>query len=252
MSTSKFEKLISKRIGQAIYKYKMIEPGDKILLAASGGKDSMTLLYDLIKRQRSFPIPYELEAVHIQNDFCTCCRKTNLEEKFNQWKVKYHIIPVPVIKRLKPGKKMSCYWCSTQRRKELMLLAEERGCNKIALGHHLDDIIETLFMNICYNSEISSMLPKFKYKKFPYTVIRPLALVSERLIIKFAEMKGIDHLICKCPYGQNSKRLDVRKAIKMLSARDPSIRLSIFRAMGNVNPEYLLNKTTTNTTGSCH
>lgn len=240
MTITKLEKLISKRIGQAIFKYKMIEPGDKILMAVSGGKDSMTLLYDLIKRRKSFPVPYEILAVHIKTDFCQCCKNSDMERKFEEWGVEYRIIPVPVLERVQSGKKMNCYWCSTQRRLELMKVAEAEHCTKIALGHHLDDIIETLFMNICYNAEISTMLPRFRYRKFPYTVIRPLALVSEAQIIKFAEFKNITRLICKCPYGRNSKRLDIRNAIKKIAARDPAVRLNIYRSMSNVNLEYLV------------
>ena len=234
------ERLISKRIGQPIYKYKMIEENDKILIAVSGGKDSMTLLYDLMKRRKSFPIHYDIEAVHIKTDFCSCCQKSNLEIKFKEWNAVYTIKHVPVLKRLRPGKKMNCYWCSTQRRMELLNFAKERGCNKIALGHHMDDIIETLLMNICYKSEIATMLPKLTYKKFPYTVIRPLALVYEKQIIKFAKKKGINRLICKCPHGQNSKSLEIRQVIDSLSKKDKTIRLNIFNSMNNVNIKYLV------------
>ncbi|MBN1524298.1 MAG: tRNA 2-thiocytidine biosynthesis protein TtcA [Spirochaetales bacterium] len=232
--------LISKRIGQAIYKYKLIEPNDKILVAVSGGKDSMTLLHDLKRRQKSFPVKYEFVAVHIQTDFCSCCKKSDLENKFKEWEVPYEIIDVPVLKRLKPGRKMSCYWCSTQRRMELIKYAAKSGCNKIALGHHLDDIIETLFMNMCYKGEMATMLPKLYYDKYDHVVIRPLALVSEKLIIKFAEKAGITRLICKCPYGTQSKRLNVREAITMLAKQDDSIRLNLLKAMSNVNLKYLV------------
>lgn len=234
------EKLISKRIGQAIYKYKMIEENDKILIAVSGGKDSMTLLYDLIKRKKSFPVHYDLHAVHIKTDFCSCCKNSELENKFAEWDVQWTIKDVPVKKRLRPGKKMNCYWCSTQRRMELLKYAKEIGFNKIALGHHMDDIIETFLMNICYKSEIATMLPKFTYKKFPYTVIRPLALVYEKQIIKYAKLKGINSFLCKCPYGKNSKRLDIRKMIEALSVKDKNIRLNILNSINNVNIEYLV------------
>jgi len=161
------ERLISKIIGQAIYKYKMIEENDKILIAVSGGKDSMTLLYDLMKRRKSFPIHYDIEAVHIKTDFCSCCQKLNLENKFKEWNAVYTIKHVPVLKRLRPGKKMNCYWCSTQRRMELLNFAKGRGCNKIALGHHMDDIIETLLMNICYRAKSQQCSLNSHIKSFP-------------------------------------------------------------------------------------
>jgi tRNA 2-thiocytidine biosynthesis protein TtcA len=233
------EQLISKRIGQAIYKYKMIEQDDKILVAVSGGKDSTTLLYDLQRRQRAFPINYSIEAVHIRTDFCQCCAKSQLENLFKEWEVPYHIIDVPVLKRLRPGKKMNCYWCSTQRRIELMKMAQRLGCNKIALGHHMDDIIETFFMNMCYKGELAAMLPVFTYHKFPYIIIRPLALVYEKHIIKFAKEKQINNLICTCPYGKNSKRLHVRKAIATLAAKEESVRYMIYKSFHNVNLAYL-------------
>jgi tRNA 2-thiocytidine biosynthesis protein TtcA len=234
-----YEQLISKRIGQAIYKYKMIRENDRIVVAVSGGKDSTTMLYDLSKRQKSFPIRYEIEAVHIKTDFCSCCEDSGLEKLFREWGVRYHIIEVPVLKRVRAGKKMNCYWCSTQRRMELLKMAEKLGCNKVALGHHMDDIIETFFMNMCYKGELAAMLPVFTYHKFPYTIIRPLALVYEKFIIKFTQQKKIGSFKCRCPYSRNSKRIQVKKAISLLASREESVRYTIFKALHNVNLDYL-------------
>ena len=118
-------------------------------------------------------------------------------------------------------------------------MAEKLGCNKVALGHHMDDIIETFFMNMCYMGELAAMLPVFTYQKFPYTIIRPLALVYEKLIIKFAQQKKIGSFKCKCPYGRNSKRIEVKKAISLLASREESVRYTIFKALHNVNMAYL-------------
>jgi tRNA 2-thiocytidine biosynthesis protein TtcA len=200
----------------------------------------MTLLYDLMKRKKSFPIKYELEAVHIKTDFCTCCEKTDLEDKLKEWNVPYRIVPVPILKRLKPGKKMNCYWCSNQRRMELLKIAQAEGFTKIALGHHMDDMLETLFMNICYKGEIATMLPIFTYHKFPHTVIRPLTLVSENLIRRFAREKGILSLVCTCPYGENSKRKKIKAIIREIAGSDDSIRYTMFKAMNNININYLI------------
>lgn len=234
------EKIIAKRVAKAIYDFKMIEEGDKILVAVSGGKDSLTLLHDLVRRQRSFPIKYELVAAHIQTDFCTCCKKGEIERTMQSFGVENHIVEVPILGRLKPGRKMNCYWCSTQRRMELLKLADSLGCNKVALGHHMDDIVETFFMNICYKSEVATMLPVMEYRKFAQTVIRPLALVKEADIIKFAQTRGFSSLVCRCPYGRNSKRLEIRGMIKELAKTNVSVRENIFKAMANVKMEYLL------------
>ncbi len=234
------EKIIAKKIGKAIFDYKMIEDGDRILVAVSGGKDSITLLKDLVSRMKSFPIKYEIEAVHIETDFCSCCKKTKLEDIFKETRVPYHIYPVAVMGRLKPGKTMNCYWCSNQRRLELMKLAEERKCNKIALGHHLDDIAETLLMNMMFKGEMGGMLPVVKYNKFPCTIIRPLAYVREEEIIEYAGKMDILSIVCTCPFGKKSKRKEIREIIRTISKTNPNIQENILKSMHNVDMDYLL------------
>ena len=234
--------VISKKIGRAIFDYKMIKENDKILVAVSGGKDSLVMLYDLIQRRKSFPIHYDIVAAHIKTDFDNGCQKSVLEELFQKWGVDYRIVNVSVIDRLKPGKKMNCYWCSTQRRIELMNLSDKLGCNKVALGHHLDDIVETFLMNICLKGQISTMLPVLEYKKFPHTVIRPLALVPEHLIVKFTKLLGIDSITCKCPYGTNSGRKEIKEVVKLIVDKNKFALENIFKAMHNVKSDFLINQ----------
>jgi tRNA 2-thiocytidine biosynthesis protein TtcA len=236
---SDLEKIISKKIGKAIFDYKMIKENDKILIGVSGGKDSLTLLYDLIKRQKSFPIKYKIQAAHIITDF-TICNKEKIEKLFNEWGIEYHFIKVPVLKRLKPDKKMNCYWCSNQRRIELAKIALKIGCNKIALGHHLDDIVETILMNMFLNGKIAAMNPIMKYKKFNYTIIRPLAYIKEELIKKFATKYNFLNLVCNCPYGNNSKRLEIKQLIKQLNKNNKLIRENIFTSLKNICKDYLI------------
>ena len=188
---SKMGKLISRKIDKAIFENRMIEENDKILLAVSGGKDSLTMAYFLGKKQHKFRYPFTAEAVHIRTDFEGCFRHPKMDDFFNEWNIKIHYIDVPILERLKPGRKMNCYWCATQRRKELMEFARNNGFTKIALGHHLDDILETFFMNMILKGEMSTMLPILKYDHYDNTVIRPLARVQEHEIIGFAEEMGI-------------------------------------------------------------
>lgn len=234
-------RLISKKIDKAIFEFKMIEPNDKVLIAVSGGKDSMTLMYHLLNKSRGdYPIPFSLHAIHIKSDFCNCMKKTRMETVLEEWKASYEIIQVPILKRLKPGKKMNCYWCSTQRRTELLKYANENGFNKIVFGHHMDDILETLFMNMSYKSEMSTMLPVLKYNKYDQVVVRPLTYVKEHEIISFAESKGINKLVCTCPYGKNSNRKNMRNIISYMAEQEGDfIRDNIFKAMRNINPDYL-------------
>ena len=135
---------------------------------------------------------------------------------------------------------MNCYWCSSQRRMELMKFAKENGFNKIALGHHLDDIIETLFMNMFYKGEMSTMLPMLKYDNYDVTIIRPLAQVKESQIVKFAEEKGILNLTCSCVYGQNSKRKELKKSISEFIKNNDSIKYNIYKSMQNINLKYMI------------
>ena len=127
----------------------------------------MVLSYFLGHKQKSFPIPFELGAVHIENDFEGCGKNPAMAELMDEWDIPFEILKIPVMGRLKPGKTMNCYWCSTQRRMELIRYAGDKGYNKIALGHHMDDMLETFFMNMIYKSELSTMLPKLKYDRYP-------------------------------------------------------------------------------------
>jgi tRNA 2-thiocytidine biosynthesis protein TtcA len=223
----------------ALRRYSMIEEGDRILIAVSGGKDSTSLAYDLAIKRRWWPAHYELRAIHIATDFCNCCKKSSLFELLESWDIPAVSIDVPVIGRLKAGRSMNCYWCSTQRRAELIRYAMAEGFNKIALGHHLDDMVETLLMNMLYKAQISGMLPTLKYSKYPVSVIRPLALCEERQIIAFAEEKGFRSAACTCPYGRDSKRKEVRARIAELTGGSSQQKRNLYESMSNVNGEYL-------------
>ncbi|HCC38135.1 MAG TPA: tRNA 2-thiocytidine biosynthesis protein TtcA [Treponema sp.] len=204
---------------KAIMERNLIDEGDKILIAASGGKDSTVLAWALAAIRPALKINYELAALHISSDFCACCKKSLLAQRLGEWGIPFTDLFVPVIGRLKPGEKMNCYWCSTQRRTELIKYAVENGYNKIALGHHLDDIIETFFMNICVKGELSTMPISLKYRKYPVTLIRPLAYLEERQIIACADEQDILKAACTCPYGVNSKRRDMRGRIAAFTAQ---------------------------------
>ena len=233
------ESQVAKLVEVALRRYDMIEEGDRILVAVSGGKDSTSLAYDLAMKRRWWPARYELRAIHIASDFCSCCKKSALLELLASWDIPSISIDVPVIGRLKPGRSMNCYWCSTQRRTELIRYAMAEGFNKIALGHHLDDIVETLMMNMLYKGQISGMLPRLSYDKYPVSIIRPLALCEERQIIAFADEKGFRSVACTCPYGRDSKRREVRARIAGLTAGSSQLKRNLFDSMSNVNEEYL-------------
>lgn len=233
------ERIISKLVESALRRYSMIAEGDRILVAVSGGKDSTTLAYDLAMKRSWWPDRFEVRAVHIASDFCSCCKKTRLTSLLEEWGLPYESVFVPIIGRLKPGRSMNCYWCSTQRRTELLRYAEANGFNKIALGHHLDDIIETFFMNMMDKAELLTMLPVLKYDLYPVSIIRPLALCEERQIEEFADYKEFRSAACTCPYGASSKRRSVRSRLAAMTGGSSSAKRNIYESMSNISSGYL-------------
>jgi len=205
--------IVQKLCIKAVCERKLINEGDRVLIAASGGKDSTVLAWALSAIRPALKINYGLEALHISGDFDSCYTNNALPELLAGWGIPYTDLFVPVMGRLKEGKKMNCYWCSTQRRTELIKYAIEHNFNKIALGHHLDDIVETLFMNMCSKGRMEAMPIMLQYRKYPLGIIRPLAFLEEQQIITYADEQGILKTASTCPFGQNSQRRDFRRSI---------------------------------------
>jgi tRNA 2-thiocytidine biosynthesis protein TtcA len=233
--------LVKKLVVKAVMERSLICEGDRILIAVSGGKDSSVLAWALSSVRPALKFNYELAGLHISTDFCACCKKSVLSQRLQEWEVPFTDLFVPVIGRLKEGEKMNCYWCSTQRRVELLKYAVENGYNKIALGHHMDDIIETFFMNLCSKGTLLAMPVLLKYRKYPVSLIRPLALLEEKQVIACAQEQNILKNACTCPYGQNSKRRDIRKRIAdFVSGDGGEIKRRILKALGEGEHNLLL------------
>jgi tRNA 2-thiocytidine biosynthesis protein TtcA len=231
--------MISKLISKALHEYRMIEPGDSVLLGLSGGKDSTTLLLDLAEKRRHGELDNRLEAVHVASEFTSPTVRAMIEQLCAERNVPLHVIELSVRDRLKPGRTMNCYWCSTQRRTELLRFACAEGFTKIALGHHLDDILETLFMNMLQKAELSTMPPVMRYLKYPVTIVRPLALVEERQITEHIRSLGLDRHVCTCGFNTNSYRDQVRSRIEAMTGGSAALKRNIYRSLGNIKHEYL-------------
>jgi tRNA 2-thiocytidine biosynthesis protein TtcA len=234
--------VVRKLCAKIILERELVAEGDRILIAASGGKDSTVMAWALASIKPALKLHYELAALHISSDFCSCCKKSILSEKLESWEIPFTDLFVPVIGRLKEGEKMNCYWCSTQRRTELLKYAVEGGFNKIALGHHMDDIIETFFMNICAKGKMNAMPVKLRYRKYPLTLIRPLAYLEERQIIACAAEQNILKAACTCPYGINSKRRDMRKKLEDLTGNSGAVKRRILAALSSGNRDLLIDE----------
>lgn len=225
---------LSKKVGKAITDYQMLSNGDRIAVGVSGGKDSLSLLRILRNRQAFCPIRYHLIAVHI--DFGYPSRNVKkLEVYFKKFGYEY------VIKKLDLSSKgKSCFWCSWNRRKMLFETAAERGCNKVASGHHLDDIVQTILLNLFFNSEISAMSPKQKLFGGRLTIIRPLAYVQKKEITRFAKEARLPYYKYKCPNYFLSNRTRIASIINDLERVCPSIKTNIFRSIKRIKKDYLL------------
>jgi len=251
VAETKLFRKIKRLIGIAVGDFTLIEEGDRIAIAVSGGKDSYTLLHMLAALRRRSPINYELIAVNVdagfsgyQQDviarhveeagFASCMKMTNCSSIIDQ--------------KLRPGTSY-CAFCARLRRGVLYDLADELGCNKIALGHHLDDIIETLLLNQFYSGRLAAMSPKLLADNGRHTIIRPLAYVEEAMIIDFSREQDFPIVSCSCPvHGVvDQKRQQMKQLISTLAEENPDIRYSLRTALGNLQPRHLLDKNMWNT-----
>lgn len=230
--------LVFSLIDKIIFDYEMIKDGDKILIAASGGKDSTVLVEYFSKRARRKNCNFEYKALHIESEI-TKPIDPELVKKMEEWNVPLENLFVDILARVKPNQKMNCFWCATQRRTELLNYAIKNGFNKIALGHHMDDALETLLMNMTEKSELSTMPPFLKYEKYPVSIIRPLLYVPEEKIISHAKEAGYICHTCICNYQDNSLRKQIRAKLETL-CDTPEKKEHMFYSLKNIQKEYLL------------
>jgi tRNA(Ile)-lysidine synthase TilS/MesJ len=226
-------------IDHGVAKYDMIEEGDRILIGASGGKDSTALVEYFGQRMKRPSGPkFEAAALHISTEIGSPLAP-EIRERFQEWGIPLHVVQVSVLGRLKEGKTMNCWWCSTQRRTELNEFAMAGGWNKIALGHHMDDILETLLMNALVKGELSTMPPRLKYDKYPVTVIRPLCFADIPMIVRHATEHGYISATCTCDYQDNSGRKSARSKLEALTEGRYDEKRKLFEALGNIKTDYL-------------
>jgi len=228
--------------GRAIADFNMIEAGDRVMVCLSGGKDSYTLLDLLLSLKRSAPVPFELIAVNLdqkQPDFPADV----LPGYLRALGVPFHVIEqdtYSVVKRLIPEGKTMCSLCSRMRRGALYRYAAENGVTKIALGHHRDDIVETLFLNLFHGGRLKAMAPKYRSDDGRHVIIRPLAYVPEREIARYARGRAFPIIPCNlCGSQANLQRSSIKRMLAAWEREQPGRTESIFTALRNVEPAHL-------------
>lgn len=239
---NKLQKKLRSKVGKAIADYKMIEEGDVVMAAISGGKDSFAMLDVLLSLQKSAPIDFKVIAVNLdqkQPGFPAHI----LPEYFESLDIPYYIIDkdtYSVVKQKVPEGKTTCGLCSRLRRGTLYSFAEEIGATKIALGHHMDDIVETLFLNMFFGAKLKAMPPKLRADDNRNTIIRPLSYCREKDLIDFAEVRNYPIIPCNlCGSQENLQRQNIKAMLNQWDNSTPGRVENIFKSLKNVSPSQL-------------
>lgn len=235
----KIVRRIDKHFNKGVVQYGLIEEGDKILIGLSGGKDSLALVELLGRRSRIYKPRFSLVAAHV------VMRNIEYQSDLEYLRRQAAMYDIPFVvyetsfDASTDTRKSPCFLCSWNRRKALFTVAKEHGCNKIALGHHNDDILETLLMNITFQGAFSTMPPKLVMRKFDMTIVRPMCLVHEADLIELARIRDYRKQKKNCPYESGSSRKEMKGILRQLEAMNPEARYSLWGSMSNVQEELL-------------
>lgn len=244
--TKKFRKTIWNKFIGAVKDYELIQEGDKIAVCISGGKDSMLMALCIKELIAHSQIPFEAKYIVMDPGY----NEENRQKIIENAKIlglDVNIFESPIFDYVAKQNISPCYLCARMRRGYLYKYAQDLGCNKIALGHHFDDVIETILLNLFYGSEIKTMMPKLKSTNFvPMELIRPMYMVKEEDIIKWAEYNELEFIRCACRFTekyeelgiedeQSHKREEMKNLIKQLKKDNPYVDISIFKSVHNVN-----------------
>ena len=238
----KFRKTVGTNVIGAVKEYELIAPGDKIAVCISGGKDSMLLAKCIQQLQRHSEIPFEAEYIVMDPGY-NAENRALIEHNAKLMDIPIYIFESDIFSVTERAGGSPCYLCARMRRGCLYSKAKELGCNKIALGHHFNDVIETVLMSMMYSSEIKTMPPKLHSTNFEgMELIRPLYKVKEKDIIAFSNYNGLKFLQCACRFTENSahneglsKRKEIKALIEDIKKVNPNVDDNIFRSIHNVN-----------------
>ena len=240
----RLEHRLKERFVKAMATYHLIEDDDRILVGLSGGKDSLLLTELLANRAKIDHPRFSVEALHVRMENIQYETDTSYLQQFcDEQGVKLHLrttrfeIGEETVNDARDARrqKQPCFLCSWMRRKEMFNLAQELGCNKIALGHHQDDMLHTALMNLTFQGRFDTMPARLRMRKMPLTIIRPLCLIEEADIKAYAEIKGYQKQKKICPYETNSHRTDIKRLYDEIEQMNPEARYSIWRALNAEN-----------------
>jgi len=222
---------IQKRFNKGCTDFGLLEDGDRILVALSGGKDSLELVRLLGARAKIYKPRISVEAAHVIMDNIPYeSDRSYLEDFCAEQGVRLHILHSSFDESTDP-RKTRCFLCSWNRRKTLFTFAQDNGFNKVALGHHQDDILTTFLMNLVFEGSTATMEPKLPLEHYPITLIRPLCLVEEADIRAVAEAEGFHQMKARCPYETETRRSTMTAELRRLETLNPEVRYSLWHAL---------------------
>ncbi|MCD8297244.1 MAG: tRNA 2-thiocytidine biosynthesis TtcA family protein [Prevotella sp.] len=231
----KLEKRIISRFNKAVYDYNLIEDNDKILIGLSGGKDSLCLVELLGRRQRIKSPSFSIVALHIRMENIRYESDVSYLQEFCEcWGAKFYTVTTG-FDYSTTDRKPACFLCSWNRRKQLFSMAQQLGCNKIALGHHRDDIIHTTMMNLFFQGCFSTMPVRLRMRKMPLSIVRPLCLEDETDLRDYAVLRNYMRQVKLCPYETSTYRNDMRGIFKQVERMSAEARYSVWKALEKEN-----------------
>lgn len=224
---------IQRRFQKALVQYRLIDDGDKILIGLSGGKDSLCLLELLARRARIQRPSFQVQALHVRMENVRYETDVEyLQQLCDSWGVTLHVANTRFDAPSEGQKeKPVCFLCSWMRRKQLFNIAQELGCNKIALGHHQDDLIHTALMNLFYQGHFSTMPVLLQMRKMPLTIIRPLCLEQESDLTAYAKQQGYQEQLKTCPFEHDTQRTAMRHCFEQIETLNSETRYSVWNAL---------------------
>ena len=229
----KYTRSILRKVNRAINEFDLISEGDRVCLAVSGGKDSLSLLHLIGEHERFFPMKYSIGAAHVVSDYDPKARETKkyLKELLDTRGVSCGFVEISVTTDINENEcAPSCFWCSWNRREALFKYCVEHGYNKLALGHHFDDVAETTLLNLIYHANLETMLPKRTFFNGKFDVIRPLFYVRERELVRLAKLAGYVTKACVCEYAETGKRRVIKNLVQSLSKESKYLHNNLWKA----------------------
>jgi tRNA(Ile)-lysidine synthase TilS/MesJ len=235
----KFIKYVHNTVGKTIYKHSLIQKDDHVLVGLSGGKDSLVLLETLAERKKYLPFKFNITATHILIDNIGYETDIKFLETFCKSLGVRFILKKFTLENIASSKKSTCFLCSWNRRKAIFELTKEINCNKLAFGHHMDDALETMLMNMIYHGSVSSLPYKLSMFDGRVEVIRPLLEFTDEQMDEFAQIKDYPKEIRRCPYDKETGRESVSKLLDQVQKIYDQGKKNMFRSLSNQYPEYL-------------